>query len=118
MLIINPSSEHKGGSFEIALDRAKHWAICIANDGIEGVQLLDGAETCECGWAFTFRHDVTGVECRYETHGLFGPKISPYDAGYVFAPRDYWNGSSTAGPKAEDFLRAGFRVVHKIEIAS
>lgn len=115
-LIINPGSKHRGGEPSVAKERAQGWLESMRDDGIVDVELLDAVRECDDGnWEFTFRHTVTGKECHLETHGFYKYREHYTDHGFVFCPREYWNGSSIGDVKIEDFLIEGYRVAKRIE---
>lgn len=118
--IINPGSGPVGESgawtdtYEAALRTALEWLDEVRSRGIRDVhivaQLHEGdPEPVEGRWTFVFRHEVTGVEVELQTHGL--DNIEAYRKRYIFDPRVYWRGDSSATPKVEDWLAPGFEVV-------
>jgi hypothetical protein len=118
MLLINPGSTigkspPKGwtNSFARAKAEAERWLkIMHEDDGLTDVELLPAEDAPEEGrWTFYFRHKVTGVRVRLDTHGI--DDLDAYRAQYVFTPRVYWNGSSTAEGKLDDFAAPGFRKI-------
>lgn len=148
MLIINPGSgpvADSGTGWENseagARAQAEGWLARMTNEG-HRVDLLDGAtpvEDCRWDrkagpdgrggivgtgeftgrWQFTFRHQVTGVECRLETHGISDIAAWEADAkaeGRLrIHPRVYWNGSSCSTPELSDWSAPGFRPVLTFE---
>ena len=55
-------------------------------------------------WNFKFKHLVTGAVVDLDIHGFTEEESEKF----MFHPRVYWNGSSTAGPKIEDWLTDGY----------
>jgi hypothetical protein len=78
-------------------------------DGLVDVEIRDEAKTRDGRWVFTFVHRVTGVSVELETHGVDNMKA--YKAEHIFPPRIYWNGSSSANPKLDDWSAPGFEPV-------
>jgi hypothetical protein len=114
-LIINPGS-HIGkpgegwtNTYETARAEAERWLARMHADGMAGVELADGATERDGRWVFTFRHAVTGTTVELETHGI--DNVEAYERQHIFAPRIYWNGSSTSDPELEHFAAPGFRAV-------
>lgn len=91
-----------------ARKEAEKWLALIHADGMVDVELLPGSVEFESRWRFTFRHAVTAVEVTFETHGIDNEEV--YRKRYTFAPRQYWNGSSTNDPEIDDFAAPGFAV--------
>jgi hypothetical protein len=119
-MIINPGSrigEPGDGwtnTFEEARAEAGRWLTRMHASGMTDVQLLDGAHPDadmegDGRWVFTFRHTVTGVTAELATHGI--DDTAAYERQHIFAPRVYWNGSSTAEPELENFAAPGFALV-------
>jgi hypothetical protein len=115
VLIINPGSRIGvpgtgwTNTYEKARAEAETWLARMHSDGITDVVLLDDAAEEEGRWRFTYRHEVTGIEVTLLTHGI--DDIGAYERDHIFAPYMYWNESSTAEPKLEDFAAPGFRAV-------
>jgi hypothetical protein len=114
-LIINPGS-HIGepgegwtNTVETARDTAVYWLSTMRATGMTDVELLDGTAEREGRWVFILRHAVTGTTVELEIHGI--DNVAAYEKKHIFAPRVYWNGSSTANPKLEDFAAPGFVAV-------
>lgn len=115
MLIVNPGADIAAptaeagwtNTFEGAQAEARRWLDSMREEGIHDVELLDsdGVED-EGRWTFTFRHTVTGVEVRLDTHGI--DNYEAYKAQHIFAPRVYWNGSSCGNPELSDFAADGY----------
>ena len=103
--IINPGSENKGGTFEQALKNAKEWHEEILNNFPE-VTMTTNEERVEKNgnWIFRFTHPVTEKEAILEIHGFTKKECEKF----MFWPRVYWNGSSTANPEIEDWLTDEF----------
>lgn len=116
-ILINPGSGPVADSgngwtntYETARELAVGWLKRMHHDeGMRDVELLEGHGTRDGRWVFTFRHSVTNVEIELETHGV--DHIDAYQAERVFAPRVYWNGSSSANPELEHFAARGFESV-------
>ena len=116
-LIINPGSriaspEHDGewqNTEAKARERAEVWLGKMHGEGMTDVELLDGSEPRGGRWLFTFRHKITGATATLEMHGI--DPVDAYEREHVFAPRVYWNGSSTSDPKLEHFAAPGFAAV-------
>jgi hypothetical protein len=120
-LIINPGSRiGKPGNgwtntAATALAHAKDWLTRMHAEGMADVELLDGEIEREGRWTFTFRHAVTGKTVELEMHGI--DDVPAYEREHIFAPRVYWNGSSTANPELDDFATPGFEVVRTFRAA-
>lgn len=114
-VLINPGSHIATGSagwtntFEQACAEAQRWLDNMhKDDGLTDVELLPAEDAPEEGrWAFYFRHKVTGVKVRLDTHGI--DNIDAYTKRAIFTPRVYWNGCSSSDPKLDDFAAPGFR---------
>lgn len=100
-IIINPGSENKGGSFKQALINANEWLEEIVKEYPE-VTMTTHEDRCgdDGNWNFTFTHGVTKKQVILEIHGFTKEECKQF----IFHPRVYWNGSSTADPKIEDWL--------------
>lgn len=86
---------------------ARRWLVQMHKEGLIDVELLpDPTYDGEGRWTFSYRHKVTGVVCLLKTHGI--TSLSAYEAEHLFAPRQYWRGSSCADPKLEDWLAPGW----------
>lgn len=103
-LIINPGSENKGGTLEEATKIAESFLKGCKEEGIEDVEFKHVEDNTTENFVFVFTHAVTGVEVELKTHG-FSPEQRDK---FIFSPRVYWNGSSTANPQISDFLREGY----------
>ena len=88
---------------------AERWLTRMHADGMTDVELADGATGREGRWVFSFRHAVTGTVVKLETHGI--DDVRAYEKDHIFAPRIYWNGSSTSEPELEHFAAPGFVAV-------
>jgi hypothetical protein len=114
-LLINPGSrigkpgEGWTNTYEEARAMARRWLAQMHEDGMTDVELLDGSTERDGRWVFTFRHSVTGTTVELETHGI--DNIEAYERQHIFAPRIYWNGSSTSNPELEHFAAPGFVAV-------
>jgi hypothetical protein len=111
-LIVNPGSgeiaaagDHWTNTEATARAEAGKWLANMHAEGMTDVELLDGCRERAGRWLFTFRHKVTGVTVELETHGI--DNLEAYGRDH-FSPRVWWNGSSTAEPKLEDFAAPGF----------
>lgn len=118
-MLINPGSHIAPdataswtNTYERAQQEAAKWLKSMhEDDGMTDVELVHSdPERHEGRWTFTFRHKVTGVEAKLETHGI--DNMDAYTKQSIFTPRIYWKGSSTGDPQIEDFAAPGFRV-HK-----
>lgn len=105
MLIINPGSENKGGTLEQATINAEHWLKNIHNEGFFEVEMSFVEQLKDGDYLFNFTHSVTKKVAALCIHGFTKEE---YD-GFTFGPQVYWNGSSTADPKIEDWLVEGFK---------
>ena len=120
-VLINPGSRISGpgegegwtNTYETARAYAEQWLAQMHGEGMTDVELLDGTTEREGRWVgrwvFTFRHPVTGKTVELETHGI--DDTDAYERQHTFAPRIYWNGSSTANPQLEHFAAPGFVAV-------
>jgi len=116
-LIINPGSriaspDHDGdwqNTLTVARRRAEDWLGKMHAEGMTDVELLDGTTEREGRWVFTFRHKITEATATLEMHGI--EPVAAYEQQHWFAPRVYWNGSSTTNPCLEDFAAPGFKAV-------
>lgn len=113
-LLINPGSHIQPArdgwtnTFAKAQAEAQRWLKSMhEDDGLTDVELLPAEDAPEEGrWAFYFRHKVTGVKVRLDTHGI--DNMDAYVKRAVFTPRVYWNGSSCSSPCLDDFAAPGF----------
>ncbi len=103
MMIINAGSENKGGTFEQALINAKEWYESIVKEFPE-VTMSAKEQLIHGDWRFYFFHKVTGVTVPLSIHGFTKEQCE----AFMFHPRVYWNGSSTANPEKEDWLTNDF----------
>lgn len=111
-IIINPGSENKGGTLEQAKKNATRWLKSIHADGFKEVKMKfikqypDGRN-----FRFDFIHSITKKVAILETHGF----TKEQEDKFMFRPRVYWQGSSTADPKIEDWLSDDFnyRIVYE-----
>ena len=104
-VIINAGSENKGGTFEQAEINEKEWLNNIHNNGFLEVEMSFVEYHKDGDWQFNFIHRVTGKTATLEIHGFTKEQCKKF----MFHPRVYWNGSSTAEPKIEDWLTDGFK---------
>lgn len=100
MIIINPGSENKGGTFEQARKNAYKWLKSIREEYPEVRMTTHEQKTNDGDWIFNFRHMVTMKTAKLVIHGFTKKECDEF----IFHPRVYWNGSSTADPKIEDWL--------------
>lgn len=114
-VLINPGSgpvaDGLGWSNTVttAARTASEWLERMHADGLTDVELLTDPLALWDGegrWTFHFRHKVTQVVVKLSTHGV--DNIDAYCANRLFAPRVYWNGSSSAEPQLDDFAAPGF----------
>lgn len=111
-VIINAGSRIGGepqgwtNTVEGARRRAGEWLDRMRAVGFVDVEMTDTVEEVDGRWVFVFRHTVTGVEVKLETHGI--DDLDAYMRQYIFDPRVYWNGSSSAEPQLDDFAAPGF----------
>jgi hypothetical protein len=114
-LIINPGSRvaasGKGwtNTYEAARAEAQRWLERMHAEGMTDVALLNDFKESGNRWVFSYRHTITGVTVRLETPGI--ENLAAYQEEHLFAPRVYWNGSSSGNPQLEDFAAPGFRPV-------
>lgn len=104
-IIINAGSENKGGTFEQAEINAKEWLEIIHSQGFDEVEMEFIEQHKDGDFQFNFTHKVTGKVATLEIHGFTKEECQ----NFRFHPRVYWNGSSTADPKIEDWLTDGFK---------
>jgi hypothetical protein len=103
MIIINAGSEYRGGTFEQAKVNAEKWLKNIHIEGFLEVEMSFVKQYEDGNFLFNFIHGVTKKIATLETHGFTEEELK-----FRFHPRVYWNGSSTADPKIEDWLEEGF----------
>lgn len=105
MIVINPGSENKGGTLEQAKINAQHWLDAIHEEGFLEVEMeYIGFNDDDGDYQFHFIHNVTKKIAVLETHGF---DVDAEDV--ISVPKQYWNGSSTANPKTEDWLEDGWK---------
>lgn len=109
-IIINAGSENKGGTFEQALINANCWFKNIKEEYPE-VEMSTNKSKADGMFDFIFTHGVTKKQVVLSIHGFTDKQCDEF----TFSPRVYWNGSSTAEPKIEDWLADGFnyRIVYE-----
>ena len=101
MIIINAGSENKGGTFKQAEINAKKWLKLIHDEGFKEVEMSFIKQYENNGnFLFHFVHLITKKIATLEIHGFTKIECE----AFLFHPRVYWNGSSTADPKIEDWL--------------
>ena len=106
---VSSSGDGWTNTIETARKSASDWLATMRAEGVGDVELLPEAEEVDGRWRFTFRHRVTGVEVVLEIHGI--DDLKAYERERTFHPRIYWNDSTTAEPRLEDFAAPGFRMV-------
>lgn len=118
MIIINPGSKVANGTKEQAIKNADDWVLEMRKNGIRNVQIIGKpVPNGECRWTFTLKHSLTGVEADLVMHGLNEQEEKEYSNHNLGAfPRIYWNGSSGANPKLEDFLAEGYHIDIILEV--
>ena len=99
-MVINPGSKNKGGTLNQAREIAEDWLDCIHKEGFTDVEMDQGEIQEDGNFLFKFTHKVTGKVVEFRTHGFTDEECKEF----IFHPRVYWNGSSTANPKIEDWL--------------
>lgn len=104
-MIINAGSENKGGTFKQAQINAQEWLELIHDDGFPEVEMKYIKRYDDGDWLFYFIHPVTNKVATLEIHGFTEEECNQF----MFHPRVYWNGSSTANPRIEDWLEEGFK---------
>lgn len=116
-VIINPGSriaeaaddEGWTNTYAAALAIAREWHGHMADDGFGAdIDLIEPDDMAgrDGRWTFGFRHRVTGVTVELETHGI--APLDAYTDKRIFAPRQYWNGSSSSNPALEHWAAPGF----------
>lgn len=111
-IIINPGSENKGGTLEQAKINAAKWLTSIHAEGFREVNMKFVEQYPDDGnFRFDFTHTVTKKVAILETHGF----TKEQEDKFMFRPRVYWQGSSTADPKIEDWLGDDFdyRIIYE-----
>lgn len=83
----------------------KKWLNNIHKDGFLEVKMKFIEHTNDGYFKFHFIHSVTKKIATLETHGFTEKEYNDF----VFKPRAYWNGLSTADPKIEDWLTDDFK---------
>lgn len=115
MLILNAGSTIGTPSngwtntFEKAVEHAQEWLRMMNNNGIRDVRIVSNTPADGGRWDFVFMHDITGKCATLSAHGI--DNLEWYMEQNTFHPRVYWNGSSTANPKIQDFLADGYEIV-------
>ena len=102
--IINAGSQNKGGTLEQATRNAEQWLTNIHAEGFCDVKMEYVGQQSDGDFVFHFTHAVTGKVATLETHGL----TKEQEDTFIYRPRVYWNGSSTADPQISDWLADGF----------
>jgi hypothetical protein len=111
-VIINPGSrlptEPQGwtNTHEGAKREAAQWLARMHADGFGDIEMTDTGETDGQRWTFEFRHLITRVTVKLETHGI--DDLDAYLKQSIFSPRVYWNGSSSSNPSMDDFAAPGY----------
>lgn len=97
-------------TYKTAVKRAETWLKQMHKEGMVDVFIVPGPPRENAGrWLFSFRHPVTGITCILSMHGI--DNLTAYEREFIFAPRTYWNGCSSAEPELEDFQAVGFEPV-------
>lgn len=116
MFIINPGSEigrqEQGftNTHEQARRHAYEWFYKpMLEEGFTDIKVTDTKEEVGGRWKFIFKHTVTGKEVELEVHGI--DDMDAYTEKYIFAPRVYWDGSSSSSPALEQFAEDGYKPV-------
>lgn len=109
-MIINAGSENKGGTLKQATLNAEKWLSNIHSEGFKEVEMKFVEKLKDGDWLFHFTHPTTKKVATLMTHGFSDEECKRF----IFSPRVYWNGSSTADPTIEDWLEDGysFRVLY------
>lgn len=108
-VVINGGSENKGGCFEQAKINAERWLKAIHGEGFLEVEMYFIEQNKNGTFKFAFKHLVTKKSAFLDIHGFTEEECQKF----MFRPREYWNGSSTADPQIEDWLADGFK--YKVE---
>lgn len=112
-VLINPGSRvpDVDNTYERAQQYAREWLNRMTSEGFGDIEFIDTGEECEGRWLFLFRHKVTGVQVKLEQHGVAEDTVR----NLIFAPRVYWNGSSSAVPNMDNFAAPGFVITFRRE---
>lgn len=111
-VFVNPGARIGGepggwsNTVEQAVRNAQEWLDRMRKDGFTDIEIGEPGAEDQGRWPFVFRHSITGVEVTLETHGM--DDVKAYEKQHIFAPRVYWNGSSSAEPDLDDFAAPGF----------
>lgn len=110
VMIINAGSENSGGTLEQAKINANHWYdfMAVYNFDISEIE-YKYVEQVRNGFVFEFTHKVTKKSVFLVTHGYTEKQAE----SFMFPPRVYWNDSSTANPKLEDFETEEYKAIIK-----
>lgn len=81
----------------------------MIKQGFVDIEVIDTKEEVQGRWKFIFRHKITGKEVELEIHGI--DDLEAYEKQNIFAPRVYWDGSSSSTPELEQFQAEGFHPV-------
>lgn len=103
--IINAGSENKGGTFEQAKINAEEWLLFNHEEGFLEVEMQFVKQCKDGNFQFDFKHTVTQKVVSLVIHGFTEEECKKL----MFDPRVYWDGSSSATPKIEDWLVDGFK---------
>lgn len=116
VVVINAGSRIRNASqgwtntYEAAQRNARKWFDTMLGEGFADIELLDmGDQNVDGHWLFKVRHTVTEVEVDLYMHGV-DDEVEFERQNYA-RPRVYWNDSSCANPKLEDFAAEGFTAV-------
>ena len=111
-VIINPGSRIGGeprgltNTVEKAVEIARQWFDEMQQNGFTDIEIGEPGAEDDGRWPFMIRHLITGVEVKLLVHGI--DDLDAYRRQYIFYPRIYWNGSSSAQPELDDFAAPGF----------
>jgi hypothetical protein len=89
-----------------AAERSAEWESRMTAEGFDDIEVTDTGIEENGRWQFAFRHRITGKVVTLEQHGI--DDLPAYEKQHIFAPRVYWNDSSSAEPSIEDFRADGF----------
>jgi len=105
-IIINAGSENTGGTLEQAKINAENWLKAIkANICVDDLEMTFVKQYEDGDFLFEFKHLITGKVATLVTHGFTEEECKKFTQ----YPRVYWEGSSTADPKLEDWLADGYK---------
>jgi hypothetical protein len=109
--IAKMTNKNKLGTIEQATINAKKWLENIHEEGFKEVEMQYVEYIEDMGvFLFHFTHRVTGKIATLYTQGLTDDERW----AFIFKPKVYCNGSSTADPKVEDWLTDEYSYSRKI----